>query len=260
MKWSECLLWPLRRPANDRPWSLDQAVLPWGEIEGSSIKLRQIRFAKYRSVTDYTVERYDQTFNLAEIKQVSLVVEPFSGYRGPAHTFLTFEFADDKFVSISVEIRKQVGQKFSPWRGLCRQYELMYVIADERDVIKLRSNFRRDPVRLYPLTLSTAEQAKLFCLLVERANRLKDQPEFYHTIWHNCVTEFAGLINLVRPRSLPRWHWLYLFPANLGELFWRRGLVDQSQPLAFWQKHGLINARAEAAADDPSFSRRIRTD
>ena len=124
------------RPSNDRDWELDQALLPFAEIDGSLVSIHNIRNFSYNSTTDYTVSYYDKTYDISKLKNVYYIVEPFSTFAGSAHTFVSFEFEGNDFLAISVEIRKEKGEKFSAWKGMFNQYEMMYVIADERDVVK----------------------------------------------------------------------------------------------------------------------------
>ena len=112
----------LVRPSNERDWATDQAVLPYAEITGDTVSVHNIRNFSYKSVSEYTPNYYDATFDVSKLKNVYFIVEPFSGYVGAAHTFLSFEFEGDKFVSVSVEIRKEKGESFSAGKGILRQY------------------------------------------------------------------------------------------------------------------------------------------
>ena len=144
----------LKRPRLDRAWSLDQALLPTADIDGNLVTIHNVRNFTYRSTTDYTPAYYDKTYDLGTIKKAWYVVEPFSPVTGPAHTFVSFEFDNDVFVSISIEVRKTMGNKFRFLKSMYHGYELMYVIADERDAIKLRAVDRKDKVYLYPVKAS----------------------------------------------------------------------------------------------------------
>jgi hypothetical protein len=160
------------KASNDRDWNDDQDILPTAEVTDNLVSIHNIRNFSYASTTSYTTNYYDKVFDLNKIKKVWYVVEPFSGIPGSAHTFLSFEFEGDQFVSISVEIRKEKGESFHPIKGLFNTYELMYVIADERDVIKLRSNYRKDLVYLYPVKTSKEKVRELFLDMIERTNNL----------------------------------------------------------------------------------------
>ena len=245
-------------PSNNRNWNNDQAVLPEAKIDGSQITIRNIRNFSYASTTEYTENYYDKTFDLDQIKKVWYVVEPFSGIPGSAHTFLSFEFDGDQCVSISVEIRKEKGESFHPLKGLLNQYELMYVIADERDVIKLRSNYRQDLVYVYPVNTTTEKARELFLSMISRANQLKDQPEFYHSITNTCTTNIVRHINEIAPDRISLFDLRVLLPANSDQLAYELGLLDTDLSFEDARQHFFINDRALKFSDDPNFSLRIR--
>ncbi|MEK7575372.1 MAG: DUF4105 domain-containing protein [Patescibacteria group bacterium] len=245
------------RPTNDRDWNLDQAVLPYSEINGNTISIYNIRDFEYASTTSYTAHYYDKTFDLDKIKNVYFVVEPFSGYVGAAHTFLSFEFEDDQFVAISVEIRKEKGESFSAVKGLLNQYELMYVIADEKDVVKLRSNYRHDLVYVYPIKTSKEKIRSAFLDMLDRANKLKEKPEFYNTLTNTCTTNIVSHVNKISPKRVP-FSLKVLLPAKSDLLAYEIGLIDTNLPFEEARAKYLINERALKYADSEDFSRLIR--
>ena len=245
------------RPSNDRDWALDQAVLPSAEINGNQVAIKNIRNFSYTTTTDYTPGYYDATFDLSKIKNVYYIVEPFSGYVGAAHTFLTFEFEGDKFVSISVEIRKEKGESFSAVKGVLRQYELMYVVADERDVVKLRSNYRKDKVFVYPIKTTPEKMREVFVSMVTRANTLKEKPEFYNTLVSNCTTNLARHVNEITPGRVS-WNITYLLPENSDKYVYDRGMIDTTLPFEEARTAHYINDLAKKYADSPDFSLKIR--
>ena len=245
------------RPSNDRDWATDQVVLPYAEINGNQVSVHNIRNFSYTSTHDYTPAYYDAIFDLEKIKNIYFVVEPFSGYVGAAHTFLSFEFEGDKFVSISVEIRKEKGESFSAVKGLLRQYELTYVIADERDVVKLRSNYRHDKVFVYPVKTTPEKMRAVFVGMIERANKLKAEPEFYNTIFSNCTTNIAKHVNQISPKRVP-WDITFLLPEEADRYVYKLGLIDNTLPFEETRTAHFINDLAEQYADNPDFSQKIR--
>lgn len=184
------------------------------------------------------------------------IVEPFEGI-GAAHTFLSFGFNDGNFVAISVEIRKEKGETFSPLKGLLRSYELMYVIADEQDVIKLRTNYRKDSVYLYPVQTSRENMRALFVDMLNRANSLRDTPEFYNTLTNTCTTNIARHINMISPHKIP-WDLRLLLPKNSDALAYELGFINNSIPLEDLRKKHLINEKALLYDNDYNFSALIR--
>ncbi|HEX8255752.1 MAG TPA: DUF4105 domain-containing protein, partial [Thermoanaerobaculia bacterium] len=176
------------QPELDRNWAADQSRLPLAEFSGNRVTIRNIRNLEYRSESDYTPAWYDKTFDLEKLESAWFVVEPF-GKGGAAHTFVSFGFGGNDFVAISVEIRKEEGESFSVLKGLNRQYELMYVIGDERDLIRLRTNHRKDVVYLYPIDTTRAKMRKMFTAMLARANKLAAEPEFYNTATNHLHDE-----------------------------------------------------------------------
>jgi len=245
-------------PSNDRVWNTDQEILPYAEIQDNLVSIHNIRNFSYTSTASYTPNYYDKMFDLSKIKRVWYVVEPFSGLPGSAHTFLSFEFEDDQFVSISVEIRKEKGETYDPIKGLFNKYELMYVIADERDVIKLRSNYRKDLVYVYPVKATTEKAKGLFLDMVERANDLNQHPEFYNTITNTCTTNIVSHINKITPDRVPFFNLRILLPANSDKLAYELGLIDTNLSFEDARTRYYINDRAMKYADDPDFSVKIR--
>lgn len=246
------------KASNNRNWNEDQNTLAYADINSNSVFIHNIRNFRYESETEYKKDYYDKKFDLEKIKSVWYIVEPFSGIPGSAHTFLSFEFENQEFVAISVEIRKEKNESFNPIKGLFNQYEIMYVIADENDVIKLRSNFRKDLVYLYPI-LTTKEKAKeIFLDMLNRANKLKENPEFYNTITNTCTTNIVKHVNKITQNKIPLFNPEVIFPANSDLLAYKLGLIDSSLPFEDTRKKHLINDKAIKYANDPDFSTKIR--
>lgn len=246
------------RPSLTRNWNADMKVLARSEFKDNLVSITNIRNNNYRSTTDYDVRYYDKTFDLNKLDSVWYMVEPFSGHgAGAAHTLVSFGFTDGSYVSISVEIRKEVGEKFGAVSGLLRQFELVYVVADERDVIKLRSNYRHDKVYLYPVKTTKENMQKLFVSMLERGNKLATEPEFYNTLTSTCTTNIVSHVNDIVPGRVP-FSLKVLMPAYSDELAYKIGLIDNTKPLEEMHAKYLINDRAEKWADSAEFSKRIR--
>lgn len=246
------------KPSNDRNWNDDQNVLSTAEVKDNLVSIHNIRNFSYTSTTKYTPAYYDKTFDLNKIKKVWYVVEPFSGIPGSAHTFLSFEFENNQFVSISVEIRKEKGETYDPIKGLFNKYELMYVIADEKDVVKLRSNYRKDLVYVYPVKTTTEKAQELFLDMVERANDLSQHPEFYNSITNTCTTNIVRHVDKITPNRVPLFNLRILLPANSDKLAYDLGLIDTNLSFEKARERYFINDRAMKYANDPDFSAKIR--
>lgn len=245
-------------PSNDRDWILPQKILPFAEIKDNLVTVHNIRNFRYTSMFDYEPNYYDKTFDLRTIKNVWYIVEPFPGVPGSAHTFLSFEFENNQFLAISVEIRKEQGEIFGALRGLFNQFEIMYVIADERDVVKLRSNFRKDPVYVYPAQGTHEGYRDLFVDMLMRANKLHSSPEFYNTATNNCTTNIVKHVNKVSPKSVPFFTLQSIFPEYSDKLAYELGLLKTTLPFEEARTRYLINEKAIKYADDENFSVKIR--
>ncbi len=250
----------LVQPSLDRNWNKDQVLMPEAifDKDEKTVTIKNIRNINYRSTSDFDVAYYEATYDMDTLDSVWYMVEPFAGHgAGAAHTLVSFGFADGRYLSISVEIRKEVGESFGVFRGVFRQYELMYVIADERDVIKLRSNYRQDDVFLYPVVTTKENMRTLFDSMLARANKLRVEPEFYNTLTSTCTTNIVSHVNEIVPGRVPL-SFKVLMPAYSDELAYRLGLLDNSLTLPELRERYHINERALLYADDPEFSKRIR--
>ena len=246
------------RPSNQRNWTRDQELLPVARIEGNLVHVQNIRNIRYKTTTDYDVAYYDKTFDLDRLESLWFVVEPFGEMKGPAHTLMSFGFAGPEYLAISVELRKEVGEEFSPWLGLLRRYELMYVVGDERDLIKLRSNYRGDNVYLYPVRAPRERIREMFVGMLRRANRLREDPEFYNTLTSSCTTNIVDHVNDIAPGRVPTFSFKVLLPGHSDRLAYDLGLIDTKLPFEQIRERFGINERALKYADSPDFSVRIR--
>ncbi len=245
------------RPSNDRDWTPDQERLAWAEIDGRQVRVHNVRHARYRSVDDYDVTWEDRSYDLDRLRSAWFVVEPFGDRKGPAHTLMSFGFAGDDYLAISVEIRKEKSEEFSPWKGLVRQYELMYVIGDERDLIQLRTNHRRDQVFLYPVRAPRERIEQMFVSMLRRANHLRENPEFYNTLTNTCTTNIVDHINELVPARVP-FSYKVLLPGYSDELAYDLGLIDTEMPFLEAKRHFRIDDDALGLAGRQDFSTRLR--
>ncbi|MGZ8203177.1 MAG: Lnb N-terminal periplasmic domain-containing protein [Burkholderiales bacterium] len=245
-------------PSNDRDWQADVAVLPYATIDGDVVTVHNIRNFDYRSETDYTPAYYDKTFDVRKLEGMDLVAVYWMG-PAIAHTFVSFAFAGGDHLAISIETRKEKGEGYSTLRGFFRQYELFYVVADERDVIRLRTNYRRDPtedVYVYRVHGPIENGRRLFMEYVKQINALKTRPEFYNTLTTNCTTD-VWYNTLVNADHLP-FSWKILASGYVPEYLYESGRLDSSVPFAELRRLAHINDRAQAADAAADFSRRIR--
>lgn len=253
--------WSRIEPSNQREWLTDVSMLPYASIEGDIVTVHNIRNFDYRSETDYTPAWYDKRLDLRQLQGVDLVAVYWMG-PAIAHTFLSFDFGDGDHLAVSIETRKEKGEGYSTLKGFFRQYELYYVVADERDVIRLRTNYRHDPpeeVHLYRLQGDIEDGRRLFLEYMRRINALRERPEFYNTLTTNCTTTI-WMNARVNPDRLP-FDWRILASGYVPEFLYEHGrLVSHGLPFAELQRRVHVNARAHAADQAADFSRRIRAE
>jgi hypothetical protein len=247
--------WSTIRPSNDRPWQPDVARPPSGDVDGDRLTLHNVRDFDYRSETDFTEHWDTRTYDLAKLDRLDFFMS-YWGSPSIAHTIVSWAFTDGQHLAVSIETRKEVGETYSPVAGFFRQYELYYVAADERDVIRLRTNYRGEHVYLYPLRTPRDRVRRSLLQYVAAMNRLAATPEFYNAGTGNCTTTIRTNMEHIGA-SMP-FDWRYFVNGYLNELLYEKNVVDTSRPLDEFTKASLIDERAKAADQDPDFSRRIR--
>ena len=253
-----CVLIVLTRPSNERDWTIDQVRLARAEFANDQVQIQNVRNVNYRSTSDFDVHWETRTYDLNRVETLWFLVEPFSDWRGPAHTFLSFGFADGRYLGISVEIRKEKGEAFSPFLGLFRQYELIYVLADERDLITLRATHRNDAVFLYKMRATPEKVRALLLSMLQRANQLAEKPEFYNTLTNTCTSNIVDHIDVIAPGRIPL-SYKTLLPAYSDDLSFDLGLIDTNLTRSQYRAAHQINALVHRFADSPEFSQAIRT-
>jgi hypothetical protein len=246
-------------PRNDRDWVAENAVLPRATVDGDAVTVRGIRNFAYRTETDFTPAYYDKKVDLRRLEGVDLVAAYWMG-PAVAHIFLSFAFEGGEHLAVSIETRKERGEGYSTVKGFFRQYELYYVVADERDLIRLRTNYRKDPpeqVYVYRLKGDKAAARRVFMDYVESINALADKPRFYNSLTTNCTTTI-WMHSLINAGHVP-FSWKILASGYVPQYLYEQGrLVDGGLSFAELQQRALVNPRAQQADTAADFSSRIR--
>jgi hypothetical protein len=242
-------------PSNDRDWQADVAVLPYADIEGNRVTLHNIRNCDYRTETDFDVRHYDRTYDLDRLRTVDLFVV-YWGSPWIAHIMLSFGFEGDDYVCISIETRKQKGQQYSTIKGFFRQYELTYVIADERDLVRLRTNYRGEDVYLYHLQCSPDLIRDVFLDYLRTVNDLRQHPEWYNALTSNCTSNIRSHTRPYAARS--PWSWKLVLTGFVDQMAYENGSLDRRLPFEKLKALSRVNEQGRAADTDLAFSRRIR--
>lgn len=253
-------------PSNFRDWAPDQTLLPTAEIGRRRVTIHNVRNCRRLAPDEYVVDYYDKSFDLAQVRAVDFITMPFGAAPGMAHTLVSFEIgppedapdAEPEHLAISVEVRKEKGEEvFNPLLGAMRQYEIMYVVADERDVIARQTNVYKEDVYVYRTTAPPRAAQDLLVDMLERANQLAAQPEFYDLVTNNCTTNIVRHVNRIRPGAVP-YDLGVLFPGYSDQMAYAEGLIAGEGSFQAIKARANITRRAQLAAGSDDFSRAIR--
>ena len=249
------LWWTSVPPSNTRDWAPDVARTARATFDGSRVTIENVRNFRYRSESDYDQLWETRTYDLDAIRAADL----FLSFWGPtqiAHTIVSWDFGNGQHLAISIETRKERGESYSALRGFFHQYELYYVVADERDLVGLRTNYRGEQVYLYRFNAPAPQARALLVDYLSQVNQLADHPQWYNALTQNCTTTIRGHAqNIGAGRALD---WRLLLNGHLDELLYERGQIDTSLPFADLRARSNITEKAKAADDSPDFSTEIR--
>ena len=253
------IAWSRMEPSHERAWTVGQEKMPRAHFRGDSVIIEDIRDFDYDTVGNLTSRQYRRrAYDLGKLETVWFILAPFEpDNRGPAHSFLSFGFADSQFLAISVEARREQDEPYSILEGMLNRYEIMYVVGTETDLMRLRVA-RGDDVYVYPIRTSKEKVRRLFVEMLQRANKLYEKPEFYNTLTNNCTTNILEHVNAFASKKIPYGREV-LLPGYADELAGELGLLDTNLPIDEARKRFHINARAMRAFNDyDNFSVRIR--
>jgi len=245
------VIWLLIPARDDRDWAPELAVTAWAQFDGDQATIHNVRDFDWTGPESGTPRHYDKTYDLKQLKTLDWICSYWAG-DAIAHTMISFGFRNGDHLAVSVEIRREKSEQFSTLAGFFKQYELMYVVADERDVLGVRSNFRNERVYVFPTNTTPEQCRRLFRVVMRRVNELHEKPEWYNTLTHNCTTSLVDHLDEVSGTTTP-WTKL-LLTGHTPKLAYESGWIRSNGVKA---EH-LITARAKEAQGDPRFSMRIR--
>ena len=247
--------WISIAPSHDRPWRPEVAVMPRAIIAGDRIRITGVRNFDYRTRNDFTVQYEEREIELSHLTGIDFYISYFA--EGPiGHTFLSFLFDNAPPLSISIETRPEVGEGFAPVASLFKQFELIYVVGEERDIVGVRTNYRREAVYLYRLNTSADDARRLLMIYLKRINQLAETPEWYHLLSNSCT------INIIRYANaagrVGRLDFRHILNGLIDGYLYASGRLDTRLPFDELRRRSLINEAAQAADAGPDFSERIR--
>ncbi|HEY1232647.1 MAG TPA: DUF4105 domain-containing protein [Candidatus Binatia bacterium] len=243
--------------SNDRDWQPDVAVTPYASVNGDLVTIHGVRNFDYRTETDFTPRWEERTYDLRKLDSVDIIAVYWTG-KAIAHVMVSFGFEGKDYLAMSIETRKEKGESYSTLAGFFRQYELYYVVADERDVIGVRTTYRQpqEDVYIYRVRARQRTIRQVFLDYIETISDMRVHPRFYNTLTTNCTTSILTHTR-INPESPPM-SWKVLLSGYVPDYLYELGRIDTAKPFADLEKLSRVNERAHAADKDASFSQRLR--
>lgn len=247
--------WSTIQPSHQRLWADDVARMVTGKVDGSIVTLDQVRNFDWRSDADYTVRWEARQYDLSQLRSVDVAL---SYWMGPAiaHTLVSFGFSDGRYLTFSIEIRKERGESFDGLAGFFKRYETVLIAADERDILRVRTNVRDEDMWLYRVKMSPEMMRSLFLAYLSEGEQLKAQPRFYNTLIGNCTTIVYQMARRITP-GLPM-DWRLLASGYLDRYLYDLGALQGQSGFDALRQQAHITVRARAADQAADFSQRIR--
>ena len=248
--------WQTLTPTNDKDWAPGVAQISHGEIEGDKLVMYNVRNFDYRTVNDFDQNWETREYNLNNLQGLYLFLSYWAS-DNIAHTILSWDFGDDGYLAISIETRKDKTQQYSTVHGFFKQYEIAYVAADERDIIRLRTNFRKERVYLYRLEAPKNQVLDLFKDYLKAMNNLVETPKFYNALTNNCTTTIKIHADAINPGKPPPLDWRLLASGHVDELLYDTNVVPTNLPFTDLRKASRVDLKMQKEGRE-DFSRKMR--
>jgi hypothetical protein len=255
-----CLIviwWLHIKPSNNRNWQDDVAVLPYAIVQDNLVTIHNIRNFSYRTETDFDIRYYDKTFDLKDLNSADLIAVYWMG-DAIAHIMISFGFQGKDYVAFSIETRKEKGEGYSTIKGFFKQYELIYVAGDERDLVRVRTDYRtpQEDVYLFRTKAPPERVRKLFLEYIRQINTMTEKPVWYNTLTTNCTTNIVMHIKTFSERI--HYNWKILLSGYTPLYAYEHGALDTRLSFEQLKRGSYINPKAHMIGNDPEFSRKIR--
>lgn len=248
-------------PSQFRDWTAEQAVLPTADFRGDQVTVHNVRNCKYFANDVFMVDYYDKPIDLSRVRGVDYIVVPFDGAPALAHVMLSFQIdgveGKPEHLAVSVETRKEREEKYNPLKGSFNQYEIIYVVADERDVIQFRTVYNGEHVYLYHTTATPEASQALLKDVLQRVNDLAARPEFYDTLTNNCTSNIVRHVNRIKPNRIVA-DYRSLLPGLSDQLAYDEGLIERHGTFEETKALAYVNPLAQRYAGREDFSELIR--
>jgi len=246
------------QPKTDAVYQPQVERAAYAKVQGDTIVFHNVRNSTYRTVDDFDAHYETREYDLKRLRTLDLFLN-YWGVDNVAHVFISFGFTDGRYLAVSVEYRPEVGEKYGTFNGLFKQYELIYVWSDERDVARLRTNYRKENVYLYRMKLTPEQVQKLFLAMIKRTNAIQEKPEFYNTITDSCTSSIANHIIQEQVVKVPFWK-RRILNGTLDRRMYQEGFLERyGRSFSELRTQSNVDARAQAADQAADFSARIRS-
>lgn len=245
------------QPDPNQDWAPEHSRVPLVKIDGDKVHVQNVRNFTWRTRSDFTPGFYDRVYDLNTIDSLHYVVVPLGQLDGLAHVFVCFGFSDGQHVAVSVEGRRVNGIPYRAIASMFRQYQLLYVIGDERDVVGLRGAIWQQPVRFYPARTTAERKRAIFLDMLERAHQLEEQPEFYHLLLNNCMNNITYHLRRIGGRNLP-WDVNLLLTGFSDRAAYDFGFIDTDLPFDTAREAFRVDAWMQQTTLDADFSQRLQ--
>lgn len=257
------LTWIWITPRTDRVWLDQHQRFATISIQENRVSITGLRHTKYVTEQNYKTEYESFDFDLNRIRSVWFFVQRFTSLKSLGHTFLSFEIDTDsgrRFISVSAEIRCEPNEGYGPIRGMFKQYELIYIISDERDALGYRTHIRpKDRVWMYRCNATPEQAQQMFRDIAQRNHQLQIQPEFYHTLLNNCTNNIVTHANRLAEQPASYFDLKIILPGYSAKPAYKLGLIGEpGESFAELQKRSRVDEIARSIDLDENFSVNVR--
>ncbi len=248
--------WQTLIPTNNKDWAPDVAEISHGDISGDILTMYGVRNFTYKTEQFFDQDWDTRTYDLNNLQGVDIFLS-YWGSEHIAHTIISWDFGKDGHLPISIETRKDKTQEYSTIKGFFKQFEIAYIAADEKDIIRLRTNYRKERVYLYRLLATKPQALALLKDYLEKMNSLVDKPEFYNALTHNCTTTIQIHANAIREDAPPPLDWRLIASGHVDELLYDRGLIQSDLAFADLREVSRVDLKMQQEGEE-NFSARMR--
>jgi len=250
------LWWQTLTPTHEKDWAPDVAKISHGHIQGDTLTMYNVRNFDYETEQIFLQDWDTRTYDLGNLQGLDIFLSYWASEH-IAHTIMSWDFGVDGHLAVSIETKKDKTQKYSAIKGFFKQFEIAYVAADERDIIRLRTNFRKERVYLYRLRAENQQVLALLKDYLKKMNSLVDQPQFYNALTHNCTTTIQLHADAINPGELPPLDWRIIATGHVDEMLYDHGEITTTLPFAELRRSSRVDLKMQKEGKE-NFSKKMR--